>query len=252
MLTFVSKQPTVKAFFNAHQDLYYKELPPVYDNSEIPEIQIIEDTFHIIKSELDEVLSNPIKKEKAFNKRRYAKSPNWKQMELMIYGLKYQEKIQLFPKTYAILNQLEGVSTIYFSFLNKNSDIKSHNGDTDAFYRIHLGLKVPGKYPDCGMEVAGLPLSWKEGKCFAFNDIYFHSSWNHTNQERIVLIIDLLRPEFRNQYKKINAGVIATLIQSRVYPVFGIFIELLPRILTRTILPIIHFFVYQFYRFKIK
>lgn len=238
----------MKAFYNAHQREYNKNLPPVYTSEEIPEIKEIEASYEIIKKELLDVLNDSINKTKAFQKRRYAKSPNWKQIELLIYGLKYDKRIQLFPKTYEILANMDGVSTIYFSFLDKKADIKPHNGDTDAFYRIHLGIKVPGKHPDCGMEVAGIPLSWEEGKCFAFNDIYFHSSWNHTEEERIVLIIDLIRPEFRNQYKKVNSGVISTLILSRVYLYIGLFVELLPRILTRAIFPITHFFVHQYFK----
>lgn len=240
----------MKAFFNAHQDLYNKNLPAVYAPDGIPEVQQIEAAYEVIKEELIAVLNDPILKEKAFQKRRYQKSPNWSQVELMVYGLKYKERIQLFPKTYELLSEIDGISTIYFSFLKPNSDITPHNGDTDAFYRIHLGLDIPGKHPDCGMEVAGIPLSWEEGKCFVFNDIYFHSSWNHTDKERAVLIVDLLLPEYRSQYKKVNAGVIATLIQSRIYPILGIIIELLPRILTRAILPVFHFLVYQYYRRK--
>jgi aspartyl/asparaginyl beta-hydroxylase (cupin superfamily) len=167
-----------------------------------------------------------------------------------VYGLAYPERIQLFPQTYKIISELKGVSTVYFSFLNAESKIQPHNGDTDAYYRIHLGIKIPAQLPDCGLEVAGEKLAWQEGKCFAFNDIYYHKAWNLTNENRVVLIIDLARPEFRDDLNKVNSGVIATLILSRLYKYIGIIIELFPRILTRLIHPIFHQIVFTYFKFK--
>ncbi len=240
----------MKAFFNQHQDLYDQNEPPIYDCSQIPEVEIIEQNFEIIKEELFAVLNDDKLKRLAFKKKRYHKSPNWEQIELLIYGLNYKEKQQLFPKTYELLSKIDGVSTIYFSFLYKNSDIKAHNGDTDAFYRIHLGMKIPDTLPACGIEIGGNQRAWEEGKCIAFNDIYFHKAWNYTDSERIVLIIDLILPQYRANKQKVNAGVIATLILSRGYRYVGVLIELFPRILTRLIHPVIHFFVYLYLKIK--
>jgi ornithine lipid ester-linked acyl 2-hydroxylase len=233
----------MKAFFNQHQDLYNQKEPPIYDCSKIPEVAIIEENFDIFKEELFTVLNNEQLKYLAFRKNRYQKSPNWKQIELLIYGVHHKEKQKLFPKTYGILSKIDGVATIYFSVLDKNSGIKAHNGDTDAFYRIHLGMKIPDTLPACGIEIGGNQRAWEEGKCIAFNDIYYRKAWNYTDSERIVLIIDLMLPQHRANKQKINAGVIATLILSRSYLYVGFLIELLPRILTRLIHPIIHFAV---------
>lgn len=238
----------MKAFYNTRQNLYNRSETPVYDTNLIPEIKLIEQQYDVIKTELENVLKDPILYQKAFQKRRYAKSPNWKQIELLIYGLEFPQRIEIFPKTYQFLKGLKGVSTIYFSVLDEQSTIQPHNGDTDAFYRIHLGIKIPDSLPDCGLEVAGNQLAWEEGKCIAFNDIYYHSAWNHTAEKRIVLIIDMLRPEFIAEHKKINAGVVATLIYSRIYKYVGFVVELFPRIFTRAIHPLIHFFVYTYFK----
>lgn len=240
----------MKAFFNQHQDVYNGTEPPIYDVRKIPEVKMIEDNYNIFKDELTSILNNEETRQKAFKKRSYSKSPNWTQIELMLYGLSYQDKIDLFPQTHEILTKIEGVSTVYFSFLDKNARIKAHNGDTDAFYRIHLGIDIPDGLPNCGMEVAGNQFEWQEGKCIAFNDIYYHTAWNLTDKKRVVLIIDLLLPKHRNQPDKINSGVITTLIISRSYKYVGIFIELLPRILTRAIHPVLHFFVRGYFKFK--
>ena len=35
---------------------------------------------------------------------------------------------------------------------------------------------------------------WEEGRCFVFDDTYDHEVWNKTDQERVVLLIDVDRP----------------------------------------------------------
>lgn len=242
----------MKAFFNTHQDLYTGHEPPIYDTNKIDAIKYIEENYPLFKEELLNVIKDKSLAALAFKKKSFSKTPKWTQIELMIYGLTYKDKKKLFPKTYEILSKIEGVSTIYFSFLDKNARIKGHVGDTDAFYRIHLGMNIPASLPHCGMEVAGHKLEWEEGKCIAFNDIYFHSSWNLSTEERTVLIIDLMNPKYLSQYNKVNAGVIATLILSRSYKYLAIIIEVFPRILTRMIHPTLHFFVFIFYRIKNK
>ena len=48
----------------------------------------------------------------------------------------------------------------------------------------------------CGMEVKGEKMRWKNGRAFGFLDAYHHHVWNHTDKDRYVLIIDILRSEF--------------------------------------------------------
>lgn len=240
----------MKVFFNKHQDVYDGTEPPIYDVNLIPEVKKIEAHFETIQRELYAVLNNPTSKEIAFKKKSFAKSPNWTQIELMLYGLRYQNKLDVFPETMKVLSEIKGISTVYFSFLDANSTIKAHNGDTDAFYRIHLGIEIPDTLPACGMEVGGTKFEWKEGKCIAFNDIYYHTAWNHSDKRRVVLIIDLLLPQHRDNSLYVNSGVITTLIFSRLYKYIGIFIELLPRIITRAIHPILHFFTFHYFKLR--
>jgi aspartyl/asparaginyl beta-hydroxylase (cupin superfamily) len=237
-----------KAYFNVHQDLYRSDEPPFFDCSKMNEVKRIEACFPAIHAEMMGVLKDANLRSKAFNKRAYAKEEKWFQIELKLYGLHYPDKINLFPKTFALINQIEGVSSIYFSILEKQSTIKPHNGDTDAFYRIHLGIQIPSGLPSCGLEVAGQKTAWEIGKCIAFNDIYFHKSWNLSNEQRVVLIIDLLRPAFINDYKKINA----TLIYSRLYKRLGFLFELFPRFINRLFHPIIYGLVRLYFLVKVK
>ena len=39
------------------------------------------------------------------------------------------------------------------------------------------------------------PRRWEEGRCLVFDDFYEHEAWNHTNEDRLVLIVDLWHPD---------------------------------------------------------
>jgi aspartyl/asparaginyl beta-hydroxylase (cupin superfamily) len=59
--------------------------------------------------------------------------------------------------------------------------------------RCHLGIQIPEG--DCGLRVGDQRLRWQQGRCILFDDHLEHESWNHTSQDRIVLIIDLWHPD---------------------------------------------------------
>ena len=43
---------------------------------------------------------------------------------------------------------------------------------------------------------------WEEGKCMIFDDAYEHETWNHTKEERVVLLFDLWHPELVEDERK--------------------------------------------------
>lgn len=241
-----SNQP----FFNTKQDLYTGSETCFYSNESLNFISKIEDNYLIIKNELEEVLSDSNKRKIALKKFTTEKTDGWNQIELKIYGINYFNKIALFPKTIEILKGIHGVSTIYFSLLDAGAIVKPHVGDTDAFHRVHLGLEIPSQLPECGIQVAGESRSWQEGKCLAFNDIYYHTAWNKTDKQRIVLIIDVIREPFIDRQLYVNSGVRATLAYARIYNKLFFVIELFPRIIQRAMHPVLHSIFYVLHKFR--
>jgi aspartate beta-hydroxylase len=47
---------------------------------------------------------------------------------------------------------------------------------------------------DCAIRVSDHTEHWQEGRCMVFDDSYEHEAWNHTDEDRIVLIVDLWHP----------------------------------------------------------
>ena len=81
---------------------------------------------------------------------------------------------------------------IYLSRLRAGTVIAAHRGPTNMRLRCHLGIQVPRG--DCGIRVGDETRKWEEGQCLVLDDFFEHEAWNRTEQDRIVLIVDMWHP----------------------------------------------------------
>ncbi|KAG5182727.1 hypothetical protein JKP88DRAFT_348720 [Tribonema minus] len=136
------------------------------------------------------------------------------------------------PRTVALLRQLPTLRTALFSRLGGGTKISSHRGWSDLandVLRCHLALVVPPDDPHsralkggggggssgslggggggggsaraaeesdgcCGIWVEGQRRAHRQGEIMVFDDSKLHKAYNHSYHERVVLIVDLLRP----------------------------------------------------------
>lgn len=152
---------------------------------------------------LKEEISKFIKEQDSLfisNENTYAGLANvkgWHSMSSLFWGLKTQDTFaKNCPKTYAALKKIPGIISISFSKLEPQSKISKHHGETNAIMRCHLGIEVPDGLPNCGISVDSEDKGWIEGKWLFFNDAQEHYAWNLTEKRRILIIIDIIRPEF--------------------------------------------------------
>ena len=80
-----------------------------------------------------------------------------------------------------------------FATLGPRSSLKQHVHEPRSD-RIHLGLKVPKG--DLGLmvridEIDVKKCYWEEGKTFTFDTGRYHQAWNNTNEERVILMVDI-------------------------------------------------------------
>ena len=191
--------------------------PAFYQSEDFGWTEVIEKNSLEIKRELDAHLkSNPrfnpdIKNQKVNN------HGWWKTMPLMTWGVEFHKNICNFPATTEVLKQIPGLVSASFNLLDKNSQINQHIGATNACVRVHLGLRIPDNLPDVGFKVKGISRSWEEGKVLIFCDVFEHSGWNHSNRDRYILLLDVIKPEFLHRKRWICGNVLATLcLQSAI------------------------------------
>ncbi len=94
----------------------------------------------------------------------------------------------------ALLEQVPGMMTAFFSILAPGKYIPDHRGPFNGVLRYHLGLKVPEPAEQCRIRVADEYAHWEEGESLLFDDTYRHEVWNDTDGERAVLFMDVRRP----------------------------------------------------------
>ncbi|CAB9504428.1 Aspartyl/Asparaginyl beta-hydroxylase [Seminavis robusta] len=103
------------------------------------------------------------------------------------------------PRTVELLRAMNPlVRTALFSRLDPETTLEAHTGWSDLanhVLRCHLSLVVPDGEV-CGTWVDGCVATHKEGQFLCFDDSKTHRAFNyHKSQERIVLILDLARPD---------------------------------------------------------
>ncbi len=109
--------------------------------------------------------------------------------------------VKEFPRLAQILAQIDGVTSVCFSLLEPHSHILPHTGETNGYFRAHLGISIPGELPECGFRVKEEARAWQEGKLLVFLDAFRHEAFNNTDKKRYLLVLDIVRPEFVSQYK---------------------------------------------------
>ena len=64
-------------------------------------------------------------------------------------------------------------------------------GPFKGVIRLHIGLHIPPG--NCWLSLDGNKHYWKESEVFAFDDTYLHYGANKTEEDRVILYVDLER-----------------------------------------------------------
>ena len=193
--------------------------PFFYDPETFDWVSAFENNWTTIRDELFALSQEDPKRIKpySFNHAMSFPPKHWKTMGLKFWGISLHKNLNRCPKLAEILRGMPEVTSLSLSVLEPGSNINPHQGDTDAVYRCHLGLKIPAPLPDCGFQVGPEIRSWEEGKLLVFCDAQTHTAWNQTDERRIVVIFDVMRPEFQNQTRNICTHVLASMVIQKLY-----------------------------------
>lgn len=159
-----------------------------YDNDEFDFIQTLENNFSTIKEEFEKIPGDQFKE---WHEHSLYSGNQWS-----VFGFLFEEQWmnrEWCPNTFDILKEIKNITIAGFSNLNPGTKIHPHIGYTTEVLRCHMGIIVPEG--DCCLQVKNETKKWEEGKCFVFDDTVEHSAWNNTESNRVVLLIDVLRPE---------------------------------------------------------
>jgi len=165
---------------------------PWHDPSEFPLAGYLESHFPAIRAEILALDGVRFQRESE----RIGRTGNWEVAFLYERGRRRDDVCDACPVTAASVEGHRTLRTaaglIYVSRMRAGTHISPHRGPTNLRLRCHLAIAVPDG--DCAIRVGDRTQAWQEGRCLVFDDCYEHEAWNHTAQDRIVLIIDLWHP----------------------------------------------------------
>jgi beta-hydroxylase len=113
---------------------------------------------------------------------------------LYVYGIPLVENLSLCPETARIIQAIPNKTTVFFSAIKPGTFIKEHRGAYKGYLRYHLGVQIPAHPTECGLKINDRVYHWENGKSLIFDDTYLHEAWNNSNEERVVLYVDFIRP----------------------------------------------------------
>jgi beta-hydroxylase len=198
----------------------FPEAKDIFDNKNI----IIEELNQILNKDLWAIWSNDYQSTPIFTNMKHddiikrlndtsGKINSTKNASWRLFGLILNKELlpnsKLCPNTIKLLAKYsDKILNAGFSLLEPKCYIGSHRDFNDKFYRLHIPLIIPksnnkiqqsfiseidSKKDVCVLQVESDYKVWKDDEYFIFDDTCQHDAWNNTNENRIVLLVDLLK-----------------------------------------------------------
>lgn len=130
------------------------------------------------------------------------------------HGVRHDAQCARCPHTSELLDSMplvrvrEHAPETLFSVLRPGTHILPHRGVTNTRLVTHLPLIVP---PDCALRVGGETHVWQAGRCVTFDDTFEHEAWNHSDCDRVVLIVDSWNPDLSDVEQAAVADLVAAI-----------------------------------------
>jgi len=163
-----------------------------------PWVEHIESNWTVIREEVDALLAEqaelPNVQDISKDQIEITDDDRWKTFFLYGYGFEAKLGVQMCPRTAALMREIPGMTTAMISILSPRKHILDHRGPYKGVLRYHLGLVVPQDAASCRIRVGEDVRHWEEGKSMVFDDTFNHEVWNDTDETRVVLFVDVLRP----------------------------------------------------------
>ena len=163
-----------------------------------PWVEHIEQGADVIRKEVERLLEDrdalPNFQDISKDQIEITTDDRWKTFFLYGYGFTAKLGVEMCPQTAALMREIPGMTTAMISILSPGKHILDHRGPYKGVLRYHLGLIVPEDAEACRIRVGDDIRHWEEGKSMIFDDTFNHEVWNDTEETRVVLFVDVMRP----------------------------------------------------------
>ena len=169
-----------------------------FELERFPWVAQVEQNWTVIRDEVEQLLEDqaalPNFQDISKDQIEITDDDRWKTFFLYGYGFEAKLGVQMCPRTAALMREIPGMRTAMISILSPGKHILDHRGPYKGVLRYHLGLVVPEDAEACRIRVGEDIRHWEEGRSMVFDDTFNHEVWNDTDETRVVLFVDVLRP----------------------------------------------------------
>lgn len=207
--------------------LYFPGLPPrpFYAREQFPWQTDLEASAALIRQELLAVLADGGSLEsflqsglpeeaEAYLQASGNQAAAWDAYFFYRHGERYDAHCARCPQTAKLLDGVplvrirDHAPETLFSVLRPGTHILPHRGVTNTRLVTHLPLIVP---PDCALRVGGETHVWQPDRCITFDDTFEHEAWNHSEETRVVLILDSWNPDLSEAERAAVTDLVAAI-----------------------------------------
>jgi len=208
------KDWAAEIFIRAEQRGAFRKLAAFErDLGEYPELSVLAQNYPAIRAECEQLLQMRLQIPGMEELTSYTSSGihqiSWKTI-MFKSGKFIEENCALAPRTAALLREIPGIYTAFFSVLEPRQHIKAHWGYWKGFVRYHLGVMIPDNNQNnkCWIRInpqaqartgdraaiaQGETYYWHDGDAVLFDDTFLHDAANETDSVRVVLFLDVAR-----------------------------------------------------------
>lgn len=189
---FLGGKHCVKHYFGCRQRFYQNPYKV------FPHLEMLANNFELIEREF---LGSEYKIYDWPEEYLYTKEEghDWKVVPLYGFGVWNAEYSTTFPKTIELIRSIPGLRTAIFSKLGPRTELNKHRGWSglaNEALRCHMGIVIPD--PDTkgrsGVAVEDEFRQITKGEWIVFDDSKEHIGVNDTDENRVVLLLDIERP----------------------------------------------------------
>lgn len=182
---------------------------PILDLQQFPDLKSLRDNWGMIREEalklFDQGYIRAAEKNNDASFNSFFKE-GWKRFYLKWYGDPLPSAKALCPQTVALVESIPSVNAAMFALLPPGSHLNPHRDPFAGSLRYHLGLVTPNS-DACRIFIDGQCYSWRDGEDILFDETYIHSAENRTDETRIILFCDVVRPLNNGPMRAINRGM---------------------------------------------
>lgn len=183
--------------------------PPKLDiETYFPNYKYLEEKTSIFQKELEELLRKTDNGKKIPKSQetivKFRDDEGWKVYQIKLGKHIIETAKTDFPELVNTIKKYPEIINAFVSILEGKSKISMHTGYYKGIVRYMLPLKVPKDKENCFLCVNGEKHVWEEGKSILWDDNFPHKVYNHTDETRIVIFIDVLRLKLDWKREKFN------------------------------------------------